>query len=67
MYLDGDVEVRNYYGWMFPRHPPNAPKGTVEVSAYPLRYTNEGRPKIDLDGFALHQLLTDRQSLVSEW
>jgi len=67
VYLDGDVEVRNYYGWVFPRHSPKTPKGTVEVSAYPLRYANEGRPKIDLDGSALHQLLTDRQSLISEW
>ena len=59
VFLDGDVEVRNFYGWVFPNRSPDKQKGKVEVSEYPLRYANEGRPKIDLDGFMLHQLLTE--------
>ena len=69
VYLDSDVELRNYYGWVFPSNPQERlplPESMIEVSAYPMRYSEEDRPKIDLDGRSLHQMLSGRQMLISK-
>lgn len=61
VFLNQSVEIRNYYGWTFNTQR-QRPTGSISLEAYPYRVSNE-RPKVDLDGYFLNDLLTGRQSL----
>ncbi|GMH44611.1 hypothetical protein BSKO_12563 [Bryopsis sp. KO-2023] len=61
VYLETDMEIRNYYGWVLPNSNEEIIElgDSLEISADPKRnIEKEGRPILDLDGTPIERMIS---------